>query len=84
MVPPAKYVTDAEIRKHFNDGGYFERTETGAYTITVTDVGPSKRVPAARSQMVRYRDQQGRNGSDYLLPTVCYLDPGGLLAAEKV
>ena len=59
-MPPSKYVTHEEIRKHFNGGGYFERTQTGEYLIKVTDVGPSRRVPGARSQTVRYLDQNGR------------------------
>jgi hypothetical protein len=59
-MPPSKYVDHGEIRKLFNDGTYFDRTETGELLIEVTDVGPSKPYPGFRSQTVRYRNQQGR------------------------
>jgi hypothetical protein len=57
------WVSPPEIRKIFNDNGYFERVKSGAWTKEVVE-SETVRLPdhpaGTKSQIVHYRDELDR------------------------
>jgi hypothetical protein len=62
MAPSSEFVTSEEIRRHFNEGRYFERWQEGELSSEIVIVGPAPPgyPPEAKSQMIRYLDNRKR------------------------
>ena len=63
MALPRQRVSRWEIRRRFNSGRYWQRTQAGEFTHVVDDEcnpgGPTE-PPATRGQMVAYLDATGQ------------------------
>jgi hypothetical protein len=83
MAVPTR-ITVAEMRRRFNEGKYWERTQAGELDVVVIDQGTPRadvleKHPGAVSQMISIRD---RATKDELARAHMYLLPDGAIGAS--
>ena len=81
--PPISRILEPEMQRRFNDGGYWERVQSGELSaVLLEDRHPAltaaKEPTCTHSQMISYRDQNGNE----IARVHQYLRPDGSIGAS--